>query len=173
MPAPVRQLGQRLLEREAEDCVLDPLHAGDVDRLAACVRARAAHGPPAPPECRSGDDSEPQRAPLLERDQRRPDRNPAGVVACAVDRVDDPAPLAGAARPELLAEDAVGGPRRGEARAQVPLDGAVGLGDGRQVGLRLDGEVVGAETRQRDRVGRVRELEREREVGIAGQSSCR
>jgi hypothetical protein len=173
MPAAVRELGQRLLEREAEDSVLDPLHAGDVDRLAACVRAGAAHGPPAPPECRGGDDPEPQRTPLLERDQRRPDRNPTGVVARAVDRVDDPAALAGAARPELLAEDAVGGPGRGETCAQVALDGAVGLGDGRQVGLRLDGEVGGPEARQRDRVGRVRELEREREVGVAAQSSWR
>ena len=53
--------------------------------------------------------------------------------------------------------------------AQRLLDGAVGLGDRGQVGLGLDHEILGAEAGQRDRVGDIGQLEREREVvGGAG-----
>jgi hypothetical protein len=47
----------------------------------------------------------------------------------------------------------------------------VRLGDRRQVGLRLDPQVVGAKAGERDRVGCVGECEREVEVGA--QSSWR
>jgi hypothetical protein len=57
------------------------------------------------------------------------------------------------------------GPLAGEPSAQGGLDGAVGLGNGRQVGLRLDAEISGAESSQRDRVGVVGEGEGELEVG--------
>ena len=53
--------------------------------------------------------SELHDAVLLERDQRRPDRDPAGVVPRAVDRVEDPATRAGACSALLLSEDRVVG----------------------------------------------------------------
>ena len=46
------------------------------------------------------------------------------------------------------------------------LDGAVGVGYGRQVGLRLDVQVGRAEARHGYRVGGVSELERIAKVGI-------
>ena len=77
-------------------------------------------------------------AVLLERDQRRPDRDPARVVPRAVDRVDDPAPPAPPpASPCSSPRIAVAG-ARSRARRAAPLDLAVGVRDGRPVGLRLD-----------------------------------
>ena len=53
----------------------------------------------------------------------------------------------------------------GDALAEARLDGAVGARDERAVSLRLDAEDAAdvAEVRQRDRVGLVAEVERERE----------
>ena len=51
-----------------------------------------------------------------------------------------------------------------ETLADRLLDGAIGLGHRRQVGLGLDHEIDGPVARQRDRVGDVGQLEREREV---------
>ena len=67
---------------------------------------------------------------LLERDQRRPHRDPPRVVARPVDRVDDPAARA-VRRSRPLPRRA---PRRravlvGEHPSELRLDGAVGLGD--------------------------------------------
>ena len=46
-------------------------------------------------------------------------------------------------------------------RAELALDLAVGLGHGCPVGLRLDDEVARAEPAERERVGRVRQPQRE------------
>ena len=59
----------------------------------------------------------------------------------------------------LLAEHAFVGPFARDALAQRALDRAVGVGDGRQVGLRLDAQVARAKARQRHCVGDVCELE--------------
>ena len=53
---------------------------------------------------------------------------------------------------------------RREVFAQRALDRLVGLGDGREIGLRLDDEVDGAEAVHGDRVGDLGELERQRET---------
>ena len=103
----------------------------------------------------------------LEREQRPPDGDAADVVPRAVDRVDDPA-VWRAVVAELLAEHALAGPPAGDERADRLLGRPVGLADGRQVGLRLDAQVGGAEASERDRVGGVGELVREAEVGAHG-----
>ncbi len=46
------------------------------------------------------------------------------------------------------------------------LDGVVGLGDRREIGLGVDDEVRRAESCQRDLVGGVGELEGQREIGV-------
>ena len=66
----------------------------------------------------------------------------------------------------FLAEHALAGPVARDALAQHALDGAVGVGDRRQVGLRLDAQVGRAKARQRQRVGGVGELECVVEVGV-------
>ena len=67
-------------------------------------RAASALGVPASMERRRRDDPEPDHPVLLECDQRRPDGDATRIVPRAVDRVDDPTPVAGAADAELLAE---------------------------------------------------------------------
>ena len=52
----------------------------------------------------------------------------------------------------------------GQPVAQGPLDRRVGLAHRRQVGLGLDHQVGGAEALERDRVGHVGQLERQRQV---------
>ena len=115
-------------------------------------------------ERRRRDDAEHDVPVLLERDQRRPHGNPARVVPRPVDRVDDPPAPSRAGRALLLAEDRVAAALGAEHRPQLVLDLAVGLRHRRQVGLRLDDEVTGAEARERDRVRRVREPQRELEI---------
>ena len=66
----------------------------------------------------------------------------------------------------LLAEYAVLGPLRLDAPEEGALDGAIGVGDRRQVGLRLDAQVERAEARKRDRVGEVGQLEREGQIRV-------
>ena len=84
----------------------------------------------------------------------------------AVDRVQVPADAGvRVARPELLADDAVIRERVGDPCPQLLLDPAVGLGDERPVGLRLDDEVA-AERPERDRVGRVAQVEGESEPAV-------
>jgi len=98
-------------------------------------------------ECRGRHDAARHSPVALERDQRRPHRQPAREVLRAVDRVDDPADRT-AVVSLLLAEHGVSGPRGGDALAQRPLDGAVGIRHRRQVGLRLDVQVGGTEARE-------------------------
>ena len=139
-------------------------------RHARASRSRTPCPPLRPPAARSaGADTTPTwtTPPRLERDQRRPDRDAARVVPGAVDRVDDPAARAGAGGALLLAEDRIVGALVGEQPSELGLDGAIGLGHRGEVGLRLDGE-AGAEARQRDRVGRIGESQREIEVGAHG-----
>ncbi len=57
-------------------------------------RARALRRPPAAAQRRRRDDTGDDPLALLERDQRRPHRDPAHVVLGPVDRVDDPPPRA-------------------------------------------------------------------------------
>jgi len=104
----------------------------------------------------------------LEAQQRRPHRDPSDVALRAVDRVDDPATLAPAGAAELLADDRVAGPGRGESLTQEALDGAVGLGDRGQVGLGFHGQVVGQEAAERDLVGQPGQLEGESEIVRCG-----
>ena len=99
-----------------------------------------ALGRPAASKRRCRDDSDAYDRVLLERDQRRPHRDSPRVVACPVDRVDDPATCACADRAFLLTEHRVVGPCLGEHASELRLDEAVGLGYGRQVGLGLDRE---------------------------------
>ena len=173
MPRASDQGRERLLEREAEDGVLGPVHRGDVDTIASGVRAAAPLGPPAPVEGRRGDDAERDPSVLLERDQRRPHRDPARVVARPVDRVDDPAAPPRARRTLLLAQDRVPPPLDAQHRPHLVLDRPVGLRDRRPVGLRLDQEVTGAKAPERDRVGRVGEPQRELEVRAHARPASR
>ena len=146
--------------RVGEDGVLEPRDLRDADRLAVRERAAAARRPPAPPERGRRDD----RDLVLERDQRREERDPAHVVLRRVDRVHDPAASVALVVAVLLADDHVVGPLAREHGADRLLDGLVGLRDGRQVGLRLDAQVGRAEARERELVGRVRERESQVEV---------
>ena len=84
----------------------------------------------------------------------------------AVDRVEVPADAGvRVAGPELLPDDAVIRERVGDSCPQLLFDPAVGLGDERPVGLRLDDE-VSAERPERDRVGRVAQVEGESEPAV-------
>ncbi len=145
--------------------MLDVADAGDLDRIAVDERARSSLRPPAPAERGGRDDAELDDAVNLERDQGRPDRDPARVVPGAVDRVDDPAAAGSCGDAELLAEHAVLGALAGEALAERLLDRPVGLGHRRPVRLRLDEQVARAKAAERDRIGRIGEREGEREVG--------
>jgi hypothetical protein len=118
------------------------------------------------PERGRGADADAHHAVLLQREQRRPPGHAADVVLRAVDRVDDPAARAAPLGAELLPEDGVAGARGGEPLADELLGGLVGLGDRREVRLRLDAQVVGPEAAERDLVGASDELEGEGEVGV-------
>jgi hypothetical protein len=130
------------------------------------VGALAPRRPPAVAERGRGDHTAHEHPVALERDQARPDRDPAREVPGPVDRVEDPARgrVACLAAALLLAEHRLAGPLGGEPLAQRPLDGTIGVGHRTQVGLALDAQVGRAEPRQRERVGKVGELEREGEI---------
>ena len=66
----------------------------------------------------------------------------------------------------LLPDHALARPLRCDPLAEQALDRAVGVGDRRQVRLRVDDEVGGAETGKRDRVGEIGELEGEGEIAV-------
>ena len=102
---------------------------------------------------------------FFECDQRRPDGNPAGVVPRPVDRVDDPAPVP-VRGPDavLLSEHPVRRPVPREAPRDCLLDRAIRFRHGRQIGLRLDDEVVIAEPAERERVGKLGKLECELQI---------
>ena len=83
------------------------------------------------------------RAALDEPDRDAPGREPGDEGRRAVDRVERERVLGvgRAGRPELLAEDADAREERRHARRQELLDGAVGRGHERLVGLALGGDV--------------------------------
>jgi hypothetical protein len=62
-----------------------------VDPAIVAVRALAARRPPALAQRGRRGDADNRAAVPLERDERRPDRDPADEVPRAVDRIDDPA----------------------------------------------------------------------------------
>ena len=68
---------------------------------------------------------------------------------------------------ELFAEDCVAWACLREQPPQLDLDGTIGLGHGREVGLGLDRE-AGSKARERDRVRSVGERECKLEVGAHG-----
>ena len=90
---------------------------------------------------------------------------PPRVVLRAVDRVEHPATHTVARLAELLADDRVVRTGTTDPVTEQLLGRAVGLGHRREVGLGLHDQVVGAEPFAGDRVGTVRELEREAQVG--------
>jgi signal transduction histidine kinase len=138
-----------------------------MDPAVVSVRALASRRPPPLAERGRGCQADERAAVALERDERRPDRDPADEVPRAVDRIDDPARVRLLAA-ALLAEEALAGAAFGDLAAERLLDGAVSVRDRRQVGLRVDPEVGGAEPRQRDRVGEVGELVREGKIRVDG-----
>ena len=93
---------------------------------------------------------------------------PGRVVPRAVDRVDDPHPVGVALDAALLAADRVVGEPPAELLADHRLDGEVGLGDRRGVGLPRDLGVV-AEEGQRDLAGAIGQLVRERQLVDVGR----
>ena len=145
--------------------VLDPRDLRHAHELAVAPRATTASCPPPRAERRRRDHPERELAVDFEREQRRPHRQAAGVPLGAVDRIDDPAARRADARLALLlTEHGVVGSGARELGPDHGLDRAVGFGDGREVGLGLDHEVLGAEPGQAQAVGRIGELERERKV---------
>ena len=152
------------LEREAEDCIRHLRDRRHADGLATGECPRSSLRPPPAPERRRRDDAEADDPRLLERDERRPDRDPARIVPSPVDGVEDPAARAPGRRAVLFPEDRVSRALGREQPSQLGLHRAIGLGDGREVGLRLDREAR-AEVRQGDRVRCVCEPERECQIG--------
>ena len=110
VPRAPRERRHVVLDRERENGLLDSGDRRDVHGLAVRERTGPALGPPAASKRRRRDDADSHDRVLLERDQRRPHRDPARVVARPVDRVDDPATRARADRALLLTEDRVVGP---------------------------------------------------------------
>src|SRR5262249_49259336 len=119
--------------------------------------------PPASPvelrRRRRVNDAERDLAVLLQREERRPVRNPPDEVLRAVDRIDDPASRLLALRPVLLAEK----PDVGERGAEPFHDGGlrllVGLGDRRVIGL-LHHPHVAPEVAEGNRAGGASRVER-------------
>ena len=112
------------------------------------------------------DDADRDLAMLLERDQRRPDRDVAHEVLRAVDGIDDPArrDIPGAA--ELLAEEPVLGERPAEDLDDRAFGFAVRLGHRRRVRLQDDLE-SGVVILERDAPGRPRRIDRGRQRRFA------
>src|SRR5436190_41051 len=131
--------------------------------------AAAFHGPVAPVERRIVADADDDLARDLERDQRRPPRLAGREAQRSVDRVDDPAALAVAARAALLAEDRVARPLAREPLAELVLDRLVDLGHDAAIGLEALLERP-AETRERDLARGVGEAQREIEIGVERES---
>ena len=165
VPGVPRERRDRLLEREREHGILDLAYCRDADAIVVDPGPSSPLGVPAAMERRRRDDTEQDLPVLLQRDQGRPHRDPPRVVARAVDRVDDPASAAACRGAELLPEQPVVGTLFREPLSDRRLDGTVGLGHGRQVGLRLDVQIPGAEAPERDRVRRVGEREGQCKVG--------
>ena len=103
------------------------------------------------------------RSSVGQREQGRPHRHAADEVLGAVDRVDDPAPVAAGRRvvAELLAEQRVVRALRRQRRADGGLDRPVGVADRSQVGLGLDDQVERPEPLQRKEIGSIGEGQRQ------------
>ena len=128
-----------------------------------------ANRPPAASERGRRDERYLDPPVALESQQRPPDRDAPDVVSCPVDRVDDPAcryPVVA----ELLAEHALTRAPARDELADSLFGGAIGLGDGAQIGLRLDPKVERPEASERDRVGAVSQLLSKGEVRAHGPS---
>ncbi len=138
----------------------------DVDLAAVEKGATAAYGGKSKAHRRRGSDGNHGFSITLQGDERCPRLVAADEAAGAVDRVDHPAPrrVAIADDAELLADDRVIRPLGGDALAGVTFDGSVRLCHGRQVGLRVDLQIVCAKALHRDGVGDVGQLECEGEV---------
>ena len=160
------ELGPPLEVAVAELRVFESADLGHADRRTIGERAAATHRPPGVAEGRRRADADAHLAVLLEREQRRPDRDAADVVLGPVDRVDDPTPVRGPLGAELLAQQRIPGAGGDQPVPDELLGRRVGLGDGRQVGLGLHLQVVGAEASERDLVGEGHELEGESQIGV-------
>jgi len=90
---------------------------------------------------------------------------PFGEAVGAVDRVDDPAPIAATGGAALLPEDRIPRPLAREHAAQLVFDGLVHLRDDAAVAFDSLLERA-AKTRERDRARGVREAQREVEIGV-------
>src|SRR5690606_36273199 len=113
------------------------------------------------------DDAEGQAVLVLEGQQVRVERHPAGERLGAVDRVEDPAPPGGGVGGRLLlAEHPVAGEVLGQLLAQEPLGVAVGGGDRRAVLLADHLEVVAPEPAQGAVAGLLDEPDGEVEGGL-------
>jgi len=135
-------------------------HGGDVQaagggQAPACPGAGPGRGPPAAAERGCRDHAEDGPSLVEQRDERRPHRDAADVVLGAVDGVDDPLPRAVAAGAELLPDDGVARPGAPQLGAHEVLGVAVGVGDGRQVGLGVHPQVGRLEPGRRQRVDHV------------------
>ena len=166
VPGAVGQLGQRLLEREGQHRVLDPVDRRDADLVAVDERAGAALGPPAAVQGRGATRRRAGRSRRPRARRASPRRgSPAGSCGCRRSGRGSsggaPVPAAPSSSPRIASP----GRSLAEDRPELRLDGAIGLGHGRRVGLRLDREVARAEAAERDRVGRVGEAKCELEVG--------
>ena len=141
--------------RDVADADPLPVHRGALALgrgIALAERRRARH-------------TDHERAVDLQRDQRRPHRDRAGVVGGAVDRVDDPHAAGAVERAALfLAHDAVAGERRSDVGADHPFDRGVGRGHQGAVGLVPDLEALVGEQVHRDRRRLVGERLRERQL---------
>ncbi len=159
-----RATGTGLLERKREHRVLDPAHGGDAEAVAAAPGSAPALGVPAAAERRGRDArrAAPVRPP---RARSASPRRGSRARSSACRRSGRRSSGGALGRAVLLAEHGVAGALGCEERAERRLDRAVGVGHRRQVGLRLDDEVTGAEARERDRVGHVGEPQGEVEVG--------
>jgi len=114
--------------------------------------------PPTTPESGGTDKADLEHAGHPQRNECRPDRNPAQVVLRPVDRIEDPGALRTAAHSELLAEDSVARALSGKDPAQALFDCLVGFGDRGEIRLRLDHEVVGAVERHGNGISGIGQL---------------
>ena len=161
-PADGVGVGERRVGEAADGAHAQPARLGGA-RIGD-VGAQPAGGPPPSAQRWCRHDADDDVVPVEQGDEGGPDRHPAHVVLRPVDRVDDPAASSRACLAVLLAEHGVVGPAGGELLADGALDRAVRLGHRRQVRLRLDDEVGGAEAGHGDPVRQAGELEGEGEV---------
>ena len=160
----------RLVERtdagRADVRVRQPRDLGHADQLP--VRERPAAAPCPPPSAERGRrrDADHDLAVDLEPEQRGPRRHAAHEALRAIDGVHDPAARPHARGAELLADDRVARSVGGEAVPHRGLDRAIGFGYGRLVRLRVHVQVTSPEAAHGERVGRVSDRQRERQIVV-------